>query len=106
MNDDLEALLDEARALRMSMGAGTSNATITVQAGGMAVWISATCCAIMLTAMFFLTLGLYWVAMNDRDKTHQMNAMYQSVPGLRELVERQMKLNQETAGNPQDEPKP
>jgi hypothetical protein len=106
MSDDLGALLEEARALRLSMGHGASNATITVQAGGMAVWISATCCAIMLTAMFFLTLGLYWVAMDSRDRGHQVNAMYQSVPGLRELVEKQAQLNKATAKPAEQEEKP
>jgi hypothetical protein len=39
-----------------------------------------------------------WLAIRTNDHGHQMNAVYQSVPGLRELVAEQMRLNQSARG--------
>lgn len=86
----LQAVLDRA---------GTTNGgnvTFTVNAGGVALWLSALCCVVMLVCTAVMALGLYWVAMDSRDRGHQMNALYMSVPGLRELVEEQMQLNEKT----------
>lgn len=95
MSDDLGALLEEARALRMSMASG-GKAEIHVNAGGVGLWVAVTCCVVSLMSTFLMALGLYWVAMESRDRGHQMNALYQSVPGLRELVERQMQFDRKT----------
>jgi hypothetical protein len=85
--------------------AGTSTATIAINAGGTALWVAVTCCAVMLAALVPMALGLYWVAMDSRDRGHQMNALYQSTPGLRELVERQMKLIEQTRNQEPEESK-
>lgn len=89
IQDRTEKTLAEIRGMRAQ--APTQQVTQTNDSGtAKGVWIAATCCAVMLTAMFFVTLGLYWVAMDSRDRGHQMNALYQSVPGLRDLVQRQI----------------
>ena len=90
---ELRRLLPELRALQ---GGGTNTATISINAGGTALWVAVTCCAVMLAALVPMALGLYWVAMDSRDRGHQMNALYQSTPGLRELVEQQMHLIEQT----------
>ena len=104
IQDRTERTLAEIRTMRANPPV-TNNNTNNNHSGERGIWIAATCCAVQLTATFFLTLVVYWVAMNDRDKGHQMNAVYQSVPGLRELVAEQMKLNHEAAGQPKEGPK-
>ena len=99
LQDRTERTLAEIRAMRANPPV-TNNNTNNNHSGERGIWIAATCCAVQLTATFFLTLVVYWVAMNDRDKGHQMNAVYQSVPGLRELVDRQMTLNEKTSQEP------
>lgn len=104
LQDRTERTLAELRAIRVPPPV-TNNNTNNHSSGERGIWIAATCCAVQLTATFFLTLMVYWVAMNDRDKGHQMSAVYQSVPGLRELVERQVQLNKATS-QPEEEKKP
>ena len=109
---DFAELSGEIRGLIRTVAAAISDprhipgpvggdAKIVIHAGGVALWVAATCCAVMLAVMIPMALGLYWVAMDSRDRGHQMNALYQSTPGLRELVQRQMSLNDQTR---QDEP--
>lgn len=91
-----ERMLAEIRGMRAHPPPVVNNSNH--QTGGeRGIWIAATCCAVQLTATFFLTLVVYWVAMNDRDKGHQMNAIYQSIPYLRERVAEQMKFDKQTA---------
>ncbi len=90
----LERFSDKADKLISRNSSG--NATITVNAGGVGLWIAVTCCVVMLAALIPGALALYWVAMDSRDRGHQMNALYMSVPGLRELVDKQMKLDEKT----------
>lgn len=107
---DFQALAAEIRELGhavtavagRAVSAGHGHATISVNLGGFALWLSATCCAVMLACLIPLALALYWVAMDSRDRGHQMNALYMSVPGLRELVDRQQKQNEQTTRRPQE----
>ena len=97
MRNDLAGLTHMVRAIAEASGTTTGgNVTFTVNASGFGVWVAFTCCV----AQFILTLALagvvFWIAMNDRDKGHQMNALYMSVPGLRDLVDKQMRLNEQT----------
>jgi CHASE3 domain sensor protein len=75
-----------------------------VSAGGLAVWIAATFCAVAMTSTLFLGGIVLWLAIRTNDHGHQMNALYQSVPGLRELVAEQMRLNHETKQAERQEP--
>lgn len=96
--ESIAAAVCEARRAPGPVG---GDAKIEINVGGLALWVAATCCAVMLAVMIPMALGLYWVAMDSRDRGHQMNALYQSTPGLRELVERQMILIDQTR---KDEP--
>lgn len=75
-------------------------------AGSVALWVSATCAALALVVAGFLGLVVFWFAIKTNDQGHQMNAMYQSVPGLRELVARQMTLIDQTSQPPKEEKAP
>lgn len=75
-------------------------------AGSVALWVSATCAAMALVVAGFLGLVVFWFAIKTNDQGHQMNAMYQSVPGLRELVARQMTLIDQTSQPPKEEKAP
>lgn len=110
---DFAAVAEEMRALTRTVAAALSDsrthsggrAEIHVNAGGLGLWVAVTCCALMLAALIPMALGLYWVAMDSRDRGHQMNALYQSVPGLRELVDRQMYLIDRTRkAQPEESP--
>lgn len=76
-----------------------------INGGGVALWLSVTVCAIMMVTTLFLCLVVFWFALRTNDQGHQMNALYQSVPGLRELVDRQMKLIDRTNNPPKQEQK-
>lgn len=99
-SEQLQELIEEARNLNARLGQSANgnggSATIHVNAGGLGLWVAVTCCVVMLASILPMSLGLYWVAMDSRDRGHQVNALYMSVPGLRELVDRQMQQNQQT----------
>ena len=77
-----------------------------VSAGGLAVWIAATFCAVAMTSTLVLGGIVLWLAIRTNDHGHQMNALYQSVPGLRELVAEQVQLNRATKESATHEEKP
>lgn len=55
-----ESLLDKVRRdLDTLLPKNTNNAVITVNAGGVGVWIATTACFVMLTA---LLVGAFWVS--------------------------------------------
>lgn len=106
MRNELAGLTHMVRAIADASGTTNGgNVTFTVNAGGVALWLSALCCVVMLVCTAAMALGLFWVAMDSRDRGHQMNALYQSVPGLRELVEKQMQVDAATR-EPPKEPQP
>lgn len=94
---EIATLSAMARAIHPDHGrASGGSATIQVNASGVGVWVASTCAAVMFAMFVPIVAALFWVAMNDRDKGHQINAIYQSVPGLRELVAEQVKMNHST----------
>lgn len=105
----LQELIDEARHLNARLGQSANgnggSATIHVNAGGVGLWVAVTCCVVMLASILPMSLGLYWVAMDSRDRGHQMNALYMSVPGLRELVDRQIEQNDRARKSTNEEKK-
>lgn len=62
--------------------------------GERGVWVVVTAALIQLVCTGFLTVGFCLMWIDNKDRGHQMNALYQSVPGLRELVTETMKENQ------------
>lgn len=103
MSDDqaqLQKLIEEAQRLNDRLGQSAhgngGSATISVNAGGVGLWVAVTCCVVMLASILPMSLGLYWVAMDSRDRGHQINALYMSVPGLRDLVSQQIQQNKQT----------
>lgn len=90
MSDDLGALLEEARALRMSMGHGASNATITVQAGGIGVMLAVGACALMLAINVMqlvdrarLDSEIRELRAADKDHDNHLSAIYMMAPHLK-----------------------
>ena len=77
---------------------------MNVTAGSLAAWVAATCCAVAMTGVLCLGGAVLWISIRTNDHGHQMNALYQSVPGLRELVAEQMRLNHETKQAERQEP--
>ena len=95
MSGDLEALLDEARALRMSMGHGASNATITVQAGGLGVMIATGACVLMLAINVMQLVDrmrqdneIRELRAADRRHDDYLSAIYMQAPHLRPKEEK------------------
>jgi hypothetical protein len=91
---DFVDLIERHRETSPQISTSGGDATIQVNAGGVALWACATACGFMLMASVFLGLVVFWFAIKTNDQGHQMNAVYMSVPGLRELVEKQMQQNQ------------
>lgn len=90
MSDDLGALLEEARALRLSMGHGASNATITVQAGGLGVIIATGTCVLMLAINIMqlvdrtrLDSEIRELRAADKGHDNHLSAIYMMAPHLK-----------------------
>lgn len=94
---DLARALGEQRHIESARATG-GRVEMHISAGSLAAWIAGTFCAIAMTAVLCLGGAVLWLAIRTNDHGHQMNAVYQSVPGLRELVAEQMKLNQSARG--------
>lgn len=61
--------------------------------GERGIWLVVTAALIQLVSTFFLTVGFVIMFGMVRDGSHQQNALYQSVPGLRELVNKTIESN-------------
>jgi hypothetical protein len=94
---DLARALGEQRHIESARATG-GRVEMHISAGSLAAWIAGTFCAIAMTAVLCLGGAVLWLAIRTNDHGHQMNAVYQSVPGLRELVAEQMKLNHSARG--------
>jgi len=90
------------RDLQNTTAASGGKAEIHFNAGGVGLWVAVTACIVSLVSVGFLAAIVFWVSSRTVDQGHQMNALYQSTPGLRELVERQMRQNE--AINQPEEP--
>lgn len=101
---DLAKAMTDQRHVEPARASG-GKAEVHFNAGGAALWLSVTMCSIMLVVSLFLGAAVYWSSSRTNDQGHQMNSLYQSVPGLRELVDRQMKLIDRTNSPPKQEPK-
>jgi hypothetical protein len=102
---ELAAAFGDQRHVESARATG-GRVDVNVSAGGLAVWIAATFCAVAMTSTLFLGGIVLWLAIRTNDHGHQMNALYQSVPGLRELVAEQVQLNQATKESATHEEKP
>lgn len=83
MSDDLGALLEEARALRGSLASGNSAATITINAGGIGVWLAITGCFVMLVLNIALLVFFMRTDREVSEQGHQLNAIYMMAPHLK-----------------------
>lgn len=61
--------------------------------GERAIWLIVTFALLQLVATFFLTVGFLVMWGEVKDGRHQQNAIYQSTPGLRELVNKAIESN-------------
>lgn len=76
-------------------GSSNSNtSTIQVNAGGIGVWIAATCCAVMFAIMASMSLFAVYLFQTQNEKIHvlesgqskmqdYLNAIYQMAPNLK-----------------------
>jgi hypothetical protein len=87
-----------------STRADGGSAYVRIYGDDRAQWRFVTMGYVMLACTAFLAGIVFWSAGRTSDQGHQMNALYQSVPGLRELVNRQMELIDRT--NKQQDQKP
>jgi hypothetical protein len=81
--DELDDRIQRLEALARGQSNNRANSNITVNAGGMGVWIATTACLIMLV----ISIGMMFLLMEERavnrDQMHQLNAIYQYAPQLR-----------------------
>lgn len=73
---DLDRL---ARLLRGSH----STSKVEINAGGLGVWLAATCAIACLVAVLLFGIALLYVALQVKDQTHQLNAIYMLAPHLK-----------------------
>lgn len=60
-----------ARSLGLNVGGNTSTANINVNAGGLGVWIAATCCIVTLVTSVILSSVFMW---HEQEQQQQINA--------------------------------
>lgn len=73
---DLDRL---ARLLRGSH----STSKVEINAGGLGVWLAATCAIACLVAVLLFGIALLYIGLQVKDQTHQLNAIYMLAPHLR-----------------------
>jgi len=85
--DLLKRELDRAEALQKNgygLNAASASAnTITVNAGGIGIWICSTFCALCLLTSLFTLYVVSEIKQNDRDQANQLNAIYMMAPHLK-----------------------
>lgn len=77
---DLARALGDQRHIESARATG-GRVEMHISAGSLAAWIAGTFCAIAMTAVLCLGGAVLWLAIRTNDHGHQMNAVYQSVPG-------------------------
>jgi len=83
--DLLKHELDRAESLQKH-GYGLNNSSasnITVNAGGIGIWICSTFCALCLLTSLFTLYVVSEIKQNDRDQGNQLNAIYMMAPHLK-----------------------
>jgi hypothetical protein len=72
------------RLVREMLGAQSTNtATITVNAGGVGLWLAVTCCVVALVASAFLALMVHDQARQIDRLDDYLNAIYAQAPHLK-----------------------
>jgi hypothetical protein len=86
MDDELrrfERAVDRlAEAMSVPTNSG-SQSTITLNAGGVGVWVAVTCCAVMLAGNIALMAMLVSHDRKIDDLQHYLNAIYMVAPSLK-----------------------
>ena len=80
------AAVDRVSRVSQSIGQGPLNAgssVITVNAGGIGVWIAGTCCLVMLAVNLFLAAMLIDHSRKIDDLRDYLNAIYMMAPQLK-----------------------
>lgn len=80
--DALHRFADQSDALLRRTDTNSNRASITINAGGVGVWLCATCCAVMLACNVFLAV---LVTSNNReisDLNDKLSAIYMLAPHL------------------------
>ena len=83
--DLLKKELDRAEEIqkRFAVPINSNASTITVNAGGIGIWICGTFCALCLMASIFTLYVVSEIKQNDRDQGNQLNAIYMMAPHLK-----------------------
>lgn len=67
----------------LGVGQNSSSANITVQAGGIGLWLAVTCCAVMLAANVFLAVLVMDHSRKIDDLGDYLAAIYAQAPHLK-----------------------
>jgi len=82
--DELDQRIERLEKLAKEGSRVNSSASnITVNAGGIGVWICCTFCALCLMASLFTLWIVTDIRQNDRDQGNQLNAIYMMAPHLK-----------------------
>lgn len=82
--------------LGMSPVNGMNSSVITVNAGGVGVWIATTACLVMLAVSGFLMMLYLDVREDQRDTAAHLQTIYMLVPDLRKQVEARIESSKPT----------
>lgn len=72
-----------ARELGAILPKNNNSATITVNAGGLGVWIATTCCAVMVAVSLLLALWVVDLSRKVSELDQYLNAIYMMAPHLK-----------------------
>lgn len=86
--DDLRIAVERAAHNR-----NASNSTITVNAGGVGVWVATTACVVMLAVSCLMTFLYLDVRDEQRVTAAELHTIYVLVPELRKMVQDEISKN-------------
>lgn len=89
ITDDVRELAEIVRLLSATLPTNTlspaSQSTITINAGGIGVWIASTACAVMLAVNMFMVALYLDQQQQIRDLDAYLSAIYMMAPSLKPL---------------------
>jgi hypothetical protein len=82
-------------AKRLGIGNGTSIVKVELGGGGAALWISCTAAVLACFAAILMAIALLYVALQQANHGHQLNAIYRVAPSLEQQVKAELAKKEE-----------
>jgi hypothetical protein len=83
-----QSLIDRVTSIarRVGIGNGTSIVKVELAGGGAGIWIACTAAVLACFAAILMAIALLYVALQQANHGHQLNAIYRVAPTLEQQV--------------------